>query len=207
MKTVNVSTVMKTMNEWCELNLKETNATNATKPQILCFGAYTLPITERKLTYGYTVEICGIDIYYKVAKAAGVEGSVNEAKPPERQETPWGYHYTKHITINTLSKIFDCERLFIKNIRDKNDCYIVNDRKPRLIRIHANTESFLKPQSGGDTSGVYSAGETVEYVPYSGELLSSLQIKVYKALKNKYDAYINELNNETDSCEITDDMI
>ena len=31
--------------------------------------------------------------------------------------------------INTLSKIFDCERLFIKNIRDKNDCYIVNDRK------------------------------------------------------------------------------
>lgn len=175
MKTINVSTVMKTMNEWCEQNLKS---------QILCYGAYTLPITERKLTYepsalaakrhGYTVEICGIDIYY----------SVN------------GTHYTKHITINTLSKIFDCERLFIKNIRDKNDCYIVNDRKPRLIRIHANTESFIN-----------SAGENVEYVPYSGELLSSLQIKVYKALKNKYDTYINELNNEIDSCEITDDMI
>lgn len=180
MKTVNVSTVMKTMNEWSENNLNETN----TKPLILCYGAYTLPITERKLTYepsalaakrhGYTVEICGIDIYYKI----------NEA------------HYTKHITINTLSKIFDCERLFIKNIRDKNDCYIVNDRKPRLIRIHANTESFIN-----------SAGENVEYVPYSGELLSSLQIKVYKALKNKYDTYVNELNNEIDSCEITDDMI
>ena len=180
MKTVNVSTVMKTMNEWSENNLNETN----TKPLILCYGAYTLPITERKLTYGYTVEICGIDIYYKV----------NDVKPPERQEPE--AHYTKHITINTLSKIFDCERLFIKNIRDKNDCYIVNDRKPRLIRIHANTESFIN-----------SAGENVEYVPYSGELLSSLQLKVYKALKNKYDAYINELNNEIDSCEITDDMI
>ena len=193
MKTINVSTVMKTMNEWCEQNLN-TNSTSATKPQILCYGAYTLPITEKKLTYepsalaakrhGYTVEICGIDINYKVnevAKAAGAEGSVN---------------YTKHITINTLSKIFDCERLFIKNIRDKNDCYIVNDRKPRLIRIYATTESFIN-----------SAGENVEYVPYSGELLSSLQLKVYKALKNKYDAYINELNNEIDSCEITDDMI
>lgn len=182
MKTVNVSTVMKTMAQWCEQNLN-TNATS-TKPQILCYGAYTLPITERKLTYGYTVEICGIDINYKVAKAAGVEGSVNEA------------HHTKHITINTLSKIFDCERLFIKNIRDKNDCYIVNDKKPRLIRIYANTESFINNE-----------GENVEYVPYTGELLSSLQIKVYKALKNKYDTYINELNNETDSCEITDDMI
>lgn len=165
MKTVNVSTVMKTMNEWCEQNLKS---------QILCYGAYTLPITERKLTYGYTVEICGIDIYYSVDDV----------------------HHTKHITINTLSKIFDCERLFIKNIHDKNDCYIVNDKKPRLIRIHATTESFIN-----------SEGENVEYVPYSGELLSSLQIKVYKALKNKYDTYINELNNETDSCEITDDMI
>ena len=191
MKTINVSTVMNTMNkaalrqrlsepqdqkvqelgaQWCEQNLNSSEA----KPQILCYGAYTLPITEKKLTYGYTVEICGIDIYYKV-------NDVN---------------YTKHITINTLSKIFDCERLFIKNIRDKNDCYIVNDRKPRLIRIHANTESFMN-----------SAGENVEYVPYSGELLSSLQIKVYKALKNKYDTYINELNNETDTCEITDDMI
>ena len=175
MKTINVSTVMKTMNkaalrqelgaQWCEENAK---------PVILCYGVYTLPITERKLTYGYTVEICGIDIYY----------TINEA------------HHTKHITINTLSKIFNCERLFIKNIRDKNDCYIVNDRKPRLIRIYANTESFIN-----------SEGENVEYVPYSGELLSSLQIKVYKALKNKYDTYINELNNETDSCEITDDMI
>lgn len=182
MKTVNVSTVMKTMNVWCEENLKasETNA----KPQILCYGAFTLPITERKLTYGYTVEICGIDIYYKV-------NDVN---------------YTKHITINTLSKIFNCERLFIKNIRDKNDCYIVNDRKPRLIRIHANTESFIKPLSG-ESQGLNSAGENVEYVPYSGEMLSSLQIKVYKALKNKYDTYINELNNEIDECEITDDMI
>ena len=175
MKTINVSTVMKTMNEaalrqelgaqWCELN------TPSLKPLILCYGAYTLPITEKKLMYGYTVEICGIDIYYKVD---GV----------------------KHITINTLSKIFNCERLFIKNIRDKNDCYIVNDKKPRLIRIYTNTESFIN-----------SEGENVEYVPYTGELLSSLQIKVYKALKNKYDTYINELNNETDSCEITDDMI
>lgn len=183
MKTINVSTVMKTMNEWCE---KHSDELNETKPEILCYGAYTLPITERKLTYdnptgflaakrhGYTVEICGIDIYY----------SVDEV------------HHTKHITINTLSKIFDCERLFIKNIRDKNDCYIVNDRKPRLIRIHATTESFIN-----------SEGENVEYVPYNGELLSSLQIKVYKALKNKYDTYINELNNESDSCEITDDMI
>lgn len=183
MKTVNVSTVMKIMNTWSEQNLKTTE-TNA-KPQILCYGVYTLPITERKLTYGYTVEICGIDIYYKAHDGA---------KPPERQEPE--AHYTKHITINTLSKIFNCERLFIKNIRDKNDCYIVNDRKPRLIRIHANTESFLN-----------SAGENVEYVPYSGEMLSSLQIKVYKALKNKYDTYINELNNEIDECEITDDMI
>ena len=178
MKTINVSTVMKTMNKWCEQNLNETPKGLS---EILCYGAYTLPITERKLTYGYTVEICGIDIYYKVAKAAGTEGSVQ---------------HTKHITINTLSKIFDCERLFIKNIRDKNDCYIVNDKKPRLIRIYANTESFIN-----------SEGENVEYVPYTGELLSSLQIKVYKALKNKYDTYINELNNETDSCEITDDMI
>lgn len=184
MKTVNVSTVMKTMNQWCEENLKASE--NNLKSQILCYGAYTLPITERKLTYGYTVEICGVDIYYKAHDGA---------------------NYTKHITINTLSKIFNCERLFIKNIRDKNDCYIVNDRKPRLIRIHANTESFIKPLSGGDTSGVYSAGENVEYVPYSGEMLSSLQIKVYKALKNKYDTYINELNNEIDECEITDDMI
>ena len=64
MKTVNVSTVMNTMNkaalrqelgvQWCEQNLK---------PIILCYGAYTLPITEKKLTYGYTVEICGIDIF------------------------------------------------------------------------------------------------------------------------------------------------
>ena len=200
MKTVNVSTVMKTMNEWSENNLKplsgeglRPNETN-TKPLILCYGAYTLPITERKLTYepsalaakrhGYTVEICGIDIYYKIKAQSAESQGLNEA------------HYTKHITINTLSKIFNCERLFIKNIRDKNDCYIVNDRKPRLIRIHANTESFIN-----------SAGENVEYVPYSGELLSSLQIKVYKALKNKYDTYINELNNEIDSCEITDDMI
>lgn len=184
MKTINVSTVMKTMNKWCELNLNAANLTSATKPLILCYGAYTLPITEKKLTYepsalgavrhGYTVEICGIDINYKI-------NDVN---------------YTKHITINTLSKIFDCERLFIKNIRDKNDCYIVNDRKPRLIRIYANTESFIN-----------SAGENVEYVPYNGELLSSLQLKVYKALKNKYDTYINELNNEFESCEITDDMI
>lgn len=183
MKTINVSTVMNTMNkvalrqepgaQWCELNLNAASETSH-KPIILCYGAYTLPITEKKLTYGYTVEICGIDIYYKI----------NEV------------NYTKHITINTLSKIFDCERLFIKNIRDKNDCYIVNDRKPRLIRIHANTESFIN-----------SAGENVEYVPYTGELLSSLQIKVYKALKNKYDTYINELNNEIDTCEITDDMI
>lgn len=182
MKTINVSTVMTTMNKWSEENLNSKE--NSTKPLILCYGAYTLPITDRKLTYGYTVEICGIDINYKVnevAKAAGAEGSVN---------------YTKHITINTLSKIFNCERLFIKNIRDKNDCYIVNDRKPRLIRIHANTESFIN-----------SAGENVEYVPYNGELLSSLQLKVYKALKNKYDTYINELNNEIDECEITDDMI
>ena len=174
MKTINVSTVMKTMNKWCEQNLSAASETPH-KPIILCYGAYTLPITEKKLMHGYTVEICGIDIYYKA------EGSVN---------------YTKHITINTLSKIFDCERLFIKNIRDKNDCYIVNDRKPRLIRIYANTESFIN-----------SAGENVEYVPYNGELLSSLQLKVYKALKNKYDTYINELNNEFDSCEITDDMI
>ena len=194
MKTINVSTVMNTMNkaalrqelgaQWCELNLNtKENAANA-KPIILCYGAYTLPITEKELTYepsalaakrhGYTVEICGIDIYYKI-------NDVN---------------YTKHITINTLSKIFNCERLFIKNIRDKNDCYIVNDRKPRLIRIHATTESFIN-----------SAGENVEYVPYTGELLSSLQLKVYKALKNKYDTYINELNNEIDTCEITDDMI
>lgn len=173
MKTVNVSNVMTIMNKWSEENLNSSE-TNATKPLILCYGVYTLPITERKLTYGYTVEICGIDVYY----------SVNDV------------HHTKHITINTLSKIFNCERLFIKNIRDKNDCYIVNDRKPRLIRIHANTESFIN-----------SAGENVEYVPYSGELLSSLQIKVYKALKNKYDTYINELNNEIDECEITDDMI
>lgn len=165
MKTINVSTVMKTMNEWCEKNLKS---------EISCFGAYTLPITERKLTYGYTVEICGIDIYY----------SIDDVQ------------HTKHITINTLSKIFNCERLFIKNIRDKNDCYIVNDKKPRLIRIYTNTESFIN-----------SEGENVEYVPYTGELLSSVHIKVYKALKNKYDTYINELNNEIDSCEITDDMI
>ena len=176
MKTVNVSTVMNTMNKWSEENLKAANLTTETvyEPEILYYGAYTLPITERKLTYGYTVEICGIDVYYKV-------DDVN---------------HTKHITINTLSKIFNCERLFIKNIRDKNDCYIVNDRKPRLIRIYANTESFIN-----------SAGENVEYVPYNGELLSSLQLKVYKALKNKYDTYINELNNEFDSCEITDDMI
>lgn len=176
MKTVNVSTVMNTMNKWCEQNLNAVNLTNKTihKPEILCYGAFTLPITERKLTYGYTVELCGIDAYYKI-------DDVN---------------YTKHITINTLTKIFDCERLFIKNIRDKNDCYIVNDRKPRLIRIHANTESFIN-----------SAGENVEYVPYNGELLSSSQMKVYKVLKNKYDEYIKELNNENDSCEITDDMI
>ena len=166
MKTINVSTVMKTMNKWCEENLNET------KSEILSYGAYTLPITERKLAYGYTVEICGIDIYYSVDD------------------------HTKHITINTLSKIFNCERLFIKNIRDKNDCYIVNDKKPRLIRIYAKTESFINNE-----------GENVEYVPYNGELLSSLQIKVYKALKNKYDTYINELSNEIDSCEITDDMI
>lgn len=172
MKTINVSTVMKTMNKWYEQNLNSSDTSH--KPEISCYGVYTLPITERKLTYGYTVEICGIDIYYSVD----------------------GVHHTKHITINTLSKIFDCERLFIKNIRDKNDCYIVNDKKPRLIRIHATTESFINNE-----------GENVEYVPYTGELLSSLQIKVYKALKNKYDTYINELNNESDSCEITDDMI
>lgn len=176
MKTINVSTVMKTMNKWCEENLNTVNLTSATiyKPEILCYGAFTLPITEKKLTYGYTVELCGIDVYYKI-------NDVN---------------YTKHITINTLAKIFDCERLFIKNIRDKNDCYIVNDRKPRLIRIYANTESFINNE-----------GKNVEYVPYNGELLSSLQLKVYKALKNKYDTYINELNNEFDICEITDDMI
>lgn len=171
MKTINVSTVMKTMNEWSENNLKDLSG-------ILSYGAYTLPITERKLTYGYTVEICGIDINYKIKDV----------------------NYTKHVTINTLSKIFGCERLFIKNIRDKNDCYIVNDRKPRLIKINANTESFVN-----------SMGENVEYVPYNGALLSSLQLKVYKALKNKYDEYINELNNEIDECEtadkITDDMI
>lgn len=181
MKTINVSTVMKTMNKWCEEHSKELNET---KPEILGYGAYTLPITERKLTYGYTVEICGIDIYYSV-----------EAQSTENQILD-GVHHTKHITINTLSKIFDCERLFIKNIRDKNDCYIVNDRKPRLIRIYVNTESFINNE-----------GENVEYVPYTGELLTSLQIKVYKALKNKYDTYINELNNESDSCEIADDMI
>ena len=177
MKTINVSTVMKTMNEWTENNLNELSETTH-KPQILSYGAYTLPITERKLTYGYTVEICGIDINYKINSV----------------------QHVKHITINTLSKIFNCERLFIKNIRDKNDCYIVNDRKPRLIRINANTESFVN-----------SMGENVEYVPYNGALLSSLQLKVYKALKNKYDEYINELNNEIDECEtidkITDDMI
>ena len=150
MKTINVSTVMNTMNKWSEQNLKPLNANEANaKPIILCYGAYTLPITERKLTYGYTVEICGIDINYKV----------NDV------------HYTKHITINTLSKIFDCERLFIKNIRDKNDCYIVNDRKPRLIRIHSTTESFINNE-----------GENVEYVPYTGELLSSLQIKIRQTL-------------------------
>lgn len=185
MKTVNVSNVMKIMNEWCEQHASELKTTETThKPVILCYGAFTLPITEKKLTYepsalaakrhGYTVEICGIDINYKI----------NDT------------HYTKHITINTLAKIFDCERLFIKNIRDKNDCYIVNDRKPRLIRIYANTESFINNE-----------GKNVEYVPYNGELLSSLQLKVYKALKNKYDTYINELNNEFDICEITDDMI
>lgn len=176
MKTVNVSTVMKTMNEWCEQHASElkTTETNSTKPIVLCYGAFTLPITEKKLMYGYTVELCGIDINYKV----------NEV------------HYTKHITINTLAKIFDCERLFIKNIRDKKDCYIINDNKPRLIRIYSITESFINNK-----------GENVEYVPYNGELLSSLQLKVYKALKNKYDTYINELNNEIDECEITDDMI
>lgn len=186
MKTVNVSNVMTIMNKWSEENLNAVNLTNKTihKPEILCYGAFTLPITEKKLTYGYTVEICGIDIYYKVKPQSGESQGLNEV------------NYTKHITINTLSKIFNCERLFIKNIRDKNDCYIVNDRKPRLIRIHANTESFIN-----------SAGENVEYVPYHGELLSSLQLKVYKALKNKYDTYINELNNEIDECEITDDMI
>lgn len=188
---------MNTMNNWCEKNLNSsatnsnetahessTLGTSCLKPDILCYGAFTLPITERKLTYGYTVELCGIDVYYTVAKAAGAEGSVKDV------------HYTKHITINTLTKIFDCERLFIKNIRDKNDCYIVNDRKPRLIRIYSTTESFINKE-----------GENIEYVPYSGELLSSLQIKVYKVLKNKYDEYIKELNNEIDSCEITDDMI
>ena len=185
MKTINVSTVMNTMNKWCEEHASELN-TNETshKPLILCYGAYTLPITEKKLTYGYTVEICGIDIYYKVKAQSAEFCRTDEV------------HYTKHITINTLTKIFDCERLFIKNIRDKNDCYIVNDRKPRLIRIYSATESFIN-----------SAGENVEYVPYNGELLSSLQLKVYKALKNKYDTYINELNNEFDLCEITDDMI
>lgn len=176
MKTINVSTVMNTMNKWCEENLNAVNLASATiyKPEILCYGAFTLPITEKKLTYGYTVELCGIDVYYKI-------NDVN---------------YTKHITINTLTKIFDCERLFIKNIRDKKDCYIINDNKPRLIRIYSITESFINNK-----------GENVEYVPYNGELLSSSQLKVYKALKNKYDAYIKELNNETDSCEITDDMI
>ena len=195
MKTVNVSTVMKTMNEaakrrepgaqWCEENLKpQGNGTECLKPEILCYGVYTLPITERKLTYGYTVEICGIDVYYKVKPQSGGSQGLNDV------------NYTKHITINTLSKIFNCERLFIKNIRDKNDCYIVNDYKPRLIRIHANTESFINNE-----------GKNVEYVPYHGNLLSTSEMKVYKALKNKYDAYINELNNEIDECEITDDMI
>lgn len=181
MKTINVSTVMTTMNKWCEKNLNEMS-------QILYYGAFTLPITERKLTYGYTVELCGIDVYYTVKPQSGNDED-------ERQGLN-EVHYTKHITINTLTKIFDCERLFIKNIRDKNDCYIVNDRKPRLIKINSTTESFINKE-----------GENVEYVPYSGELLSSLHIKVYKALKNKYDTYINELNNEIDSCEITDDMI
>lgn len=172
MKTVNVLTVMTTMNKWCEENLKSNSTSH--KPEILCYGAFTLPITERKLMYGYTVEICGIDIYYKI------------------DEIP----YTKHVAINTLTKIFECERLFIKNIRDKHDCYMVNDKKPRLIRIYATTESFITDE-----------GETVEYAPYSGELLSSLHVKVYKVLKNKYDAYIKELNNEIEVCEITDDMI
>lgn len=176
MKTVNVSTVMTIMNKWSEENLKAVNLTDETilKPEILCYGAFTLPITDRKLTYGYTVEICGIDVYY----------SINDV------------HHTKHITMETLSKIFDCERLFIKNIRDKKDCYIINDNKPRLIRIYATTESFINNE-----------GKNVEYVPYNGELLSSSQMKVYKALKNKYDAYIKELNKEIDECEITDDMI
>lgn len=184
MKTVNVSTVMKTMNEWCEQNLNAASETNSTKPIVLCYGAFTLPITEKKLTYepsalaalrhGYTVEICGMDVYY----------SINDV------------HHTKHITMETLSKIFNCERLFIKNIRDKKDCYIVNDYKPRLIRIYANTESFINNE-----------GKNVEYVPYHGNLLSTSEMKVYKALKNKYDTYINELNKEIDECEITDDMI
>lgn len=172
MKTVNVSTVMTTMSKWCDKNLNSNSTSH--KPEIQCFGAFTLPVTERKLLYGYTVEICGIDVNYKI------------------DEIP----YTKHVTINTLAKIFDCERLFIKNIRDKHDFYIVNDKKPRLIRIYATTESFINDE-----------GETIEYVPYDGELLSSLNIKVYKVLKNKYDAYIKELNNEIDEYEITDDMI
>ena len=56
MKTINVSTVMNTMNKWCEEHASELN-TNETshKPLILCYGAYTLPITEKKLMYGYTV--------------------------------------------------------------------------------------------------------------------------------------------------------
>ena len=193
MKTVNVSTVMNTMNKWCEEHSKELNETSH-KPEILCYGAFTLPITERKLTYGYTVEICGIDIYYKVKAQSAESQGLNEAA--KATEAEGSAHYTKHITINTLSKIFDCERLFIKNIRDKKDCYIINDNKPRLLRIYSITESFINNK-----------GENVEYVPYNGELLSSLQLKVYKVLKNKYDTYIKELNNETDSCEITDDMI
>lgn len=176
MQTVNVSNVMTIMNKWSEENLKGANLTTETvyKPLIFCYGAYTLPITDRKLTYGYTVEVCGMDVYY----------SINDV------------HHTKHITMETLSKIFNCERLFIKNIRDKKDCYIVNDYKPRLIRIYANTESFINNE-----------GKNVEYVPYHGNLLSTSEMKVYKALKNKYDTYINELNKEIDECEITDDMI
>lgn len=172
MQTVNVSNVMTTMNKWSEENLNSSETEY--KPLIFCYGAYTLPITDRKLTYGYTVEICGMDVYY----------SINDV------------HHTKHITMETLSKIFNCERLFIKNIRDKKDCYIVNDYKPRLIRIYSITESFINNE-----------GKNVEYVPYHGNLLSTSEMKVYKALKNKYDTYINELNKEIDECEITDDMI
>lgn len=184
MQTINVSTVMTTMNKWSEENLNSSE-TNATKPLIFCYGAYTLPITDRKLTYGYTVEVCGIDVYY----------SIKEPKGSESQGLI-DVHHTKHITMETLSKIFNCERLFIKNIRDKKDCYIVNDYKPRLIRIYSITESFINNE-----------GKNVEYVPYHGNLLSTSEMKVYKALKNKYDTYIKELNNEIDEYEITDDMI